>query len=184
MELNELLGDAYHEGMTLEEVTSALKNIDESSEVTRLKQALSRSNSEASNYKKQLKSIQTSSQSEMQNKQSEYEKLSQDFNDLKKQLDVSNKTSQLMKNGYSEELAKQSAQALVDGDFDTFMTIQNQFIAERDKINQAEAMRNTPRPASGSSTKTITKDEFGKMTYNQKVTLRQENPTLYEELSK
>ena len=62
MDLKELLGEAYKEGMTFEEVEAALKDITppdtSTAEVTRLKAALSKANSEAAGYKKQLREKQ------------------------------------------------------------------------------------------------------------------------------
>ena len=59
MNIKDLLKDAYKEGMTLAEIETALKDIDlptdNSAEIDRLKTALSKSNSEAADYKKQLR---------------------------------------------------------------------------------------------------------------------------------
>ena len=59
MNIKDLLKDAYKEGMSVEEIESALANIDlptdNSAELDRLKAALSKSNSEAADYKKQLR---------------------------------------------------------------------------------------------------------------------------------
>ena len=59
MNIKDLLKDAYKEGMTLEDIENALKDIDlptdNSAEIDRLKNALSKSNSEAADYKKQLR---------------------------------------------------------------------------------------------------------------------------------
>ena len=63
MKIKDLLKDAYKEGMTIEEIESALEGIemptDMTGEVDRLKNALSKSNSEAADYKKQLRERQT-----------------------------------------------------------------------------------------------------------------------------
>ena len=54
MTIKELLGDAYKDGMTIEEIETALENVsmpeDNSAEIERLKNALSKSNSEAAGY--------------------------------------------------------------------------------------------------------------------------------------
>ena len=59
MNIKDLLKDAYKEGMTVEDIENALKDIDlptdNSAEIDRLKTALSKSNSEAADYKKQLR---------------------------------------------------------------------------------------------------------------------------------
>ena len=62
MELKELLGDSYKEGMTLDEVSEALKGIelpkDQSGEIEKLRESLSKSNSEAADWKKQFRATQ------------------------------------------------------------------------------------------------------------------------------
>ena len=62
--LSELLGNAYKEGMTEEEISNALQSMgagvkDSDTEVTRLKAQLSKANSEAAEYKKQLRGKQS-----------------------------------------------------------------------------------------------------------------------------
>ena len=56
MKFKDLLKDAYKEGMTVEEIEAALADIefpeDQSAEVKRLKDALSKSNSENAEWKK------------------------------------------------------------------------------------------------------------------------------------
>ena len=59
MNIKDLLKDAYKEGMSVEDIEAALAGIelptDNSAEIERLKTALSKSNSEAADYKKQLR---------------------------------------------------------------------------------------------------------------------------------
>ena len=56
MKLKDLLKDAYKEGITVEEIESALADVeipaDQSAEIERLKAALSKSNSENAEWKK------------------------------------------------------------------------------------------------------------------------------------
>ena len=58
MDLKELLGDNYKDGMTVDEISEALKGItmpkDNSAEIAKLKESVSKANSEASQYKKEL----------------------------------------------------------------------------------------------------------------------------------
>ena len=79
MNLKEVLGDAYKEGMTFEEVEAALEKVnvpeDNSAEIERLKNALSKSNSEAAGYKKQLREKMT------EDEQKASEKIVQDLAD-------------------------------------------------------------------------------------------------------
>ena len=63
MTIKELLGNAYKDGMTLEEVETALLSVnmprrDAGSELDRLRAALTKANSDAADYKKQLRTKQ------------------------------------------------------------------------------------------------------------------------------
>ena len=61
--LSDLLGDSYKEGMTEEEISTALQAAgagqNNDAEINRLKAQLSKANSEAADYKKQLRGKQT-----------------------------------------------------------------------------------------------------------------------------
>lgn len=63
MNIKDLLKDSYKDGMTLEEIETALADIelpsDGSGDVERLRAPLSKSNSEAADYKRQLRAKMT-----------------------------------------------------------------------------------------------------------------------------
>ena len=67
MNFKDLLKDAYKEGMSLEDIEKALEGIemptDGTAEIERLKAALSKSNSEAADFRKQLREKQSISHS-------------------------------------------------------------------------------------------------------------------------
>ena len=56
MKLNELLGDSFKEGMTVEEIAAALEKVempkDQSAEIASLRETISKKNSEAADWKK------------------------------------------------------------------------------------------------------------------------------------
>lgn len=155
MELKELLGEAWKEGMTAEEIETALKGIaapaasDSAAEVNRLKAALSRANSEAADYKKQLRSKQSADEAEAAARQEEYNKLTQENADLKRAMALSERKAKLLAMGYEEKLAEGTAAAMVDGDMDTVLTNQAQYLEDQKKAILAGKMKQTPRPKQG-----------------------------------
>lgn len=154
MDLKELLGEAYKEGMTLEEVEAALKKItppDNAAEVTRLKNALSKANSQAADLKQQLRSKQTEDEANAAAKQEEYDKLVQENADLKRSQALAEKKAQLLGMGYESALAESTAAAMVDGDMDTVMKNQSQYLEAQKKDILANKMKQTPRPTSGAA---------------------------------
>lgn len=153
MDLKELLGEAYKEGMTFEEVEAALKKInppDNTAEVTKLKNALSKANSEAAKFKEQLRGKQTEAEQEAAAKQEEFDKMAKENAELKRSMTLSEKKAQLLAMGYDAALADSTAAAMVDGDMDTVMKNQSQYLEAQKKDILAGKMKQTPRPSAGS----------------------------------
>ena len=109
MRIEDLLKDAYKEGMTIEEINEALASIelptDNSAEVDRLKKALSNSNSEAAEYKRQLKEKMSADEIKAKEDAEAREKLQKDYDELKKKVAVSDNKAKLLALGYEDILA-------------------------------------------------------------------------------
>lgn len=152
--LSDLLGEAYKEGMTEEEISTALQTAgagqSNTAELDKLKAQLSKANSEAADYKKQLRGKQTADEAAAAEQKAAMDKLTQENADLKRSFALSDKKAKLIAMGYDEKLADSTAVAMVDGDMDTVMANQAKFNESREKAIQAELMKKTPRPATGS----------------------------------
>ena len=152
--LSDLLGEAYKEGMTEEEISTALQTAgagqSNTAELDKLKAQLSKANSEAADYKKQLRGKQTADEAAAAEQKAAMDKLTQENADLKRSFALSDKKAKLIAMGYDEKLADSTAVARVDGDMDTVMANQAKFNESREKAIQAELMKKTPRPAAGS----------------------------------
>lgn len=149
--LSDLLGKAYKEGMTEDEISAALETVGQGNEaeVNRLKAALSKANSEAADYKKQLRTKQTDDEAAAAAKKEEHDRLVQENADLKRSMALSERKAKLLAMGYNESLADETAAAMVDGDMDKVMANQSKYLEVQKKNIQADAMRKTPRPAAG-----------------------------------
>ena len=152
--LSDLLGTAYKEGMTEEEISTALEAVGNgnTAEVNRLKAALSKANSEAAEFKKQLRSKQSDDEAAAAAQKEEHEKLVKENGELKRSIALSDSKGKLLAMGYDEKLADETAAAMVDGDMDKVMANQSKYLEAQKKIFQADQMRKTPRPAAGSET--------------------------------
>lgn len=152
--LSDLLGEAYKEGMTEEEISTALQTAgagqSNTAELDKLKAQLSKANSEAADYKKQLRGKLTADEAAAAEQKAAMDKLTQENADLKRSFALSDKKAKLITMGYDEKLADSTAVAMVDGDMDTVMANQAKFNESREKAIQAELMKKTPRPAAGS----------------------------------
>ena len=149
--LSDLLGKAYKEGMTEDEISAALETVGQGNEaeVNRLKAALSKANSEAADYKKQLRTKQTDDEAAAASQKEEHDRLVQENADLKRSMALSERKAKLLAMDYDESLADETAAAMVDGDMDKVMANQSKYLEVQKKNIQADAMRKTPRPAAG-----------------------------------
>lgn len=151
--LSDLLGDGYREGMTEDEISSALEGIGNANnaEITKLKTALSKANSEAANFKKELRARQSDEEAQASSTKEMMDNLTKENAELKRSIALSEKTTKLLAMGYDEKLAIDTATAMVDGDMDKVMANQTKYLDAKTKDIRANHMKNTPRPASGAS---------------------------------
>ena len=186
MNLKEVLGDAYKEGMTFEEVESALESVtipeDNSAEIERLKNALSKSNSEAAGYKKQLREKMTEDEQKKQKEQEEREELQNKYDKLLRESVISKNKAKLVALGYEEILADETAEAMADGDTEKVFANQQKHLASFEKKVRADALKKTPKPTPEGDSKTMTLEKFRKLNPTERHKFYTEHPEEYKEL--
>ena len=186
MNIRDLLKDAYKEGMTLEEIETALESIDlptdNSAELERLKNALSKSNSEASEYKKQLREKMTADEVKAKEDAEAFEKLQEEHNALLKKVTISENKAQLLAIGYDDALASETAEAMVNGDLSKVFVNQKKHIEAVEKKVRSELTKNTPKAVGGNSDIGITKETLLKMSSGDRLKFSQEHPEEYKRL--
>lgn len=186
MNLKEVLGDAYKEGMTFEEVESALESVtileDNFAEIERLKNALSKSNSEAAGYKKQLREKMTEDEQKKQKEQEEREELQNKYDKLLRESVISKNKAKLIALGYEETLADETAEAMADGDTEKVFANQQKHLASFEKKVRADALKKTPKPTPDGDSKTMTLEKFRKLTPTERHKFYTEHPEEYKEL--
>ena len=119
MNIKDLLKDAYKEGMTLEDIENALKDIDlptdNSAEIDRLKNALSKSNSEAADYKKQLREKMSADEIKAKEESDKMTELQSKYDALLKETETTKNKARLLALGYEDKLASETAEAMMNG---------------------------------------------------------------------
>lgn len=152
----DLLGEAYHEGMTNDEIVEALQNVtlpqDRSDEVERLKKAFDKSASETAEYKRQLRARQTEEEKRQAEMDEKYQLMEKENAEMKKQIAVSDLTTKFIASGLDAETAKKTAQAAYDGKIDSVIQAYSDKIATVKDTVKAELMADTPSITGGSST--------------------------------
>ena len=138
---------ALLEGLDLpEQKTDPVSN----DELTRLKNALSKSNSEAADYRKKWQATLSEQERIEAERQQREADMQTQLNSLLREKQTSEFEKNFLATGYSPELAKSSATAMVDGNNAQVFADMNTFIAERMKQMQAEALNTQPQLTQGS----------------------------------
>lgn len=197
MNLKDLLGDAYKENMTIDEVNEALANITAPKTVS--KEVFDKTASELASSKKlvrelqeKLRELEESSMTAEEKLKAETERtqelqraLSQKLSALKaKEIFV---TAGLSEKDYSpllDVVVSDSEETTVNR-AEAMIKVINAQKAATEAAVKAELMKNTPAPASGTvDDGKITREQFAKMTLIEKQKFAKENPELYKQFYK
>lgn len=154
MKLNVLLGDAYKEGMTADEIISALEKVaDPSAEVEKLRNAVTKANDEAAEYKKQLKAKRTDDENaaqEQADKLAELQKQNEEYaktvDALTKEKTIATYKAEFVKQGYEAALADKAANALAENDTAKLFKFQSEFMTAHDTAYKASLLKDMPTP--------------------------------------
>ena len=186
MNIKELLKDAYKEGMSVEDIEKALESIemptDSSAEIDRLKNALSKSNSEAAEYKKQLREKMSAEELKAKEDAEKLEALIKERDALLREKTISGHKAQYLALGYEESLANETAEALANGELDKVFANQKKHNESVEKKIRADVLKGTPKPEGGTGSETITKEIFSKMSIAEQYKYSVEHPEEYKKL--
>lgn len=186
MKLKDLLKDAYQEGMSVEDITKALEDIelpsDNSDEIERLKNALSKSNSEAADYKRQLKEKMTDDELKAKEDAEKWEQIEKERDALLREKNVSINKAKLLGLGYDESLADDTAEAMVNGELDKVFANQKKHLDNLEKKIRSEILKDTPKPDGGSSSETMTKEKLRGMSSQERYKYSVEHPEEYKQI--
>ena len=136
--------------MSAEEKLKALEDFeievpnDNSNEVNNLKEALSKANSQAADWKRQFREKQTE-QERAEAERAEREKaVEEELNSLRRDKTVSGYVAQCLALGYDKDLALRAAEAMADGDAATVLACQQDFLENKKKELEAAALGKQP----------------------------------------
>lgn len=116
----------------------------ENDEVTKLKAALSRANSESAEWKRQFREKQTEAE-RAEAERAEREKAVEDeLRTLRRDKTVSGYVAQCLALGYDKDLALRAAEAMADNDAAAIMACQQDFLEAKQKELEAAALNKQP----------------------------------------
>ena len=186
MNIRDLLKDAYKEGMTIEEINTAHEGIelptDNSAEIDRLKNALSKSNSEAAEFKKQLREKMSAEELKAKEDAEKWDELIKERDALLREKTVAGYKAKYLALGYDESLAGETAEAMANGETDKVFANHNKHLVAVEKRIRADVLKDTPKPEGGNGSETMTKEKFRKMSTAEQYKYSVEHPEEYKQL--
>lgn len=143
--------DGYAE-MTTDEKLAALESYEiepSGPEIQKWKDAVSRANSEAAEYKKQLRAKLSDDEAKQAQDAEEREAILKELESLRRDQGGEYIPGKIFKPGYDAQSAQKAAKALQAGDFDTVFATQEAFIETAKKSAVAQSLKTQPSLTSG-----------------------------------
>ena len=118
-------------------------------EVTKLKTALSKANSECAEWKKALREKQTEQERDEAERAEREKAVEEELASLRKEKTVSGYLAQCLSLGYDKDLATEAANAMADGDAAKIFECQQKFLEAKTKELEAAALNKQPGLTAG-----------------------------------
>ena len=147
----------------------------------KLRQANTNASADASKWKRQYQEKLSEEDRRREEQEESAANLQRELETLRAERNVANYKAQLVSIGVEDALAQELGQNLNDGEIAKVFDGLRKFIAAHDKALRENAFRSNPTLQGGSSTKAVTKAEFDKMGYTERVKVYNEYPDLYKE---
>lgn len=153
--IQDLLGEKYHEGMTVEEINEALKDVslpqDRTAEYESLKKAYDKAASDTAEYKRQLKARMSEEEKAKTEMDEKIQKMEKENADMKKRIAVSELTAKFISSGLDADEAVKVAEQAYGGNIDFVIEAYNKKIATVKETVKADLMAETPSITGGAS---------------------------------
>lgn len=130
------------------------------SEKTIAKSQFDKLASELAAAKKQLRAKMSEDEQKELDRQQEQENMKQELEALRKEKTLSSHKASLLSLGYDEQLASDTADALVEGDMDAVFANMKKYGANVEKALRAKILKETPVPPTGNNAEVKDKDPF------------------------
>ena len=161
-----------YEDMTAEDKLAALEAFEfevpkqePPEDVTKLKAALSKANSDAAEWKRQFREKQTEAERAEAERKEHETAVEEELRTLRRDKAVSGYVATCLALGYDKDLALRAAEAMADNDAATVLACQQDFLEAKKKELEAAALGKQPSLSSGA---TPTAQEADKAALNEK----------------
>lgn len=160
-------------------------------EIAKLKQSVTNASADASKWKKEaqakndeLQSRMTEEEKAKAQQEAAYAAMQEKLTALEAERNVANFKAQFVSMGFEGDLAQETAEALNTGETAKLFDGIRRFIESHDKALKAQSLMNNPTIQGGVAKKTMSREEFDKMGYTERVKLYNDDPELYREMTK
>lgn len=140
-----------YENLSVEDKIKALEEYEieiptpkESEEVTKLKTALSKANSDAAEWKRQFREKQTEQERAEAERKEREQAVEEELRMLRRDKTVAGYVNSCLALGYDKELAQRAATAMADNDAAEIMACQQEFLAVKQKEMEMTALNKQP----------------------------------------
>ena len=186
MKIQDLLKDAYKDGMTVEEINAALAEVefpsDQTAELERLKNANSKLSSENAEWKRKHREALSEEERKAQEVADRMKQLEEQNATLLRESSVSKHKARFLGMGYEEALANDAAVAMTDGDMEKLFSYQQKHQEALKKMIRADALKGTPKPVPDKADGAMTLENLRKMSAQERYEFSQKNPDEYKAL--
>lgn len=165
--------------MTPEQKLAALEGFeyeDNAVELERQKNALSKANSEAAEWRRKHNALLTDEQRKQQEQAEKWENMEKELAGLRKEKTVAGYKAKLVSQGYDEALADATAAAMESGDMATVFANNQTFLEKYAQKVIADKLKRTPRGADGNPGEAMTKADFLKLDTKSQMEFIKNNP--------
>lgn len=145
---------AGYDNMSAEEKVMALESIeieDNAQEIERYKNAVTKANGEAAEFKRKLNALSTDGVKKETDYKKDIEALNEKVKELERRELLASHKAKYIALGYDEDLATETAIAMADGNTELVFANQQKFIEAHDTNFRADLMKGTPVPKTGGS---------------------------------
>lgn len=173
--------------MTPEQKIAALEAVeyeDNAAELERYKNAASKANSEAAEWKKKHNALLSEEDKKKAANEEELATLRKKVEEMEKEKLVAGHKAQFLALGYDEALATETAQAMADGETAKVFANHKKFLESHDKAYKAKLMGQNSTPPAGNNGDggAMTLEKFRKLSPQERYEFSTKNPEEYKKL--
>ena len=146
------------------------------------KEMFDKTASELSNTKKQLREKMSADEIKAKEDAEKMEEIIKERDALLREKNIATNKAKFLSLGYDENLANDTAEAMVNGELDKVFANQKKHLDAVEKKIRADVLKDTPSPEGGNGSDTMTKEKFSKMSTAEQYKYSVEHPEEYKKL--